>query len=279
MGWIPGQRSSFQSLHVLHCVCMASLQVPSSHSPNTSTLGWLATLNFVWRCECERLFVSGRGPVINWPLVSDTVSEPVTENRRRDGIQSSLADIVFARHCSLFSSCLSSVLFEVNMPLVFGFRRLNWPCRSSYPRPCRQGSWPALSTQLPCAPWHLDPWHCGCRQVPLPSFRVRWSTRRSSGPPRGRWGPHMRPLFSLLTDNEPETDLVSKRGTHLAERAEALSWSGGDKTADLLRDDGTLCSGRSRRRVIVSIRAVQSREIAQILLQTDISAPSDSWKP
>lgn len=86
------------------------------------------------------------------------------------------------------------------------FRRLNWPCRSSFPRPCRQGSWPALSTQLPCAPWHLDLWHCGCRQVPLPSSRHRWSTRRSSGPPQGRWGPHTHPLFSLLTDDEPEAD-------------------------------------------------------------------------
>lgn len=59
------------------------------------------------------MFVSGRGPVINWPLVSDTVSETVTENRRLDGSQSSLADIVF------------DIVTALSFPVVFPQSGLN----------------------------------------------------------------------------------------------------------------------------------------------------------
>lgn len=101
-------------------VCMFSIVFLSRFLSPTDTLGWLTTLHFVCRCECELLFVSGRGPVINWPPVSDSVSETVKENRQLDGIQSSLAvQILFlAHHCSFFSSCKKAVCLSPE-PLPF----------------------------------------------------------------------------------------------------------------------------------------------------------------
>lgn len=213
-----------RSLHVLHCV---SLQVPLSHRhPRLIDNSKFCLEVWVWTVVCLCTWSCDKLASCQWRCQWN-----IDRNRQLDGVQSSLADIVsstallflFQLLCVFPQSCLNWVCLCSS-----AFLRLNWPCRSSSRKPCRQGSWPALSTQLPCAPWHLGPWHCGCRQVPLPSFRVRWSTPRSSGPPRGHWGPPTRPLFSLLTDHEPETDLVSMRGAHLTERAGTLSWWGGD---------------------------------------------------
>lgn len=63
---------------------------------------------------------------------------------------------------SFTDACSGWTLF-----LVFDFR-LNWPYRSSYPRPCHRASWPAPLIQLPCAPWRLDRWHYGCHRALQP---------------------------------------------------------------------------------------------------------------
>lgn len=87
-------------------------------------------------------------------------------------------------------------------PDVLCFRP-NLLCRSSCPRPCRQGSWPAPSIKPLCARWHLDLWHYGFRRVPQPSSRGRWSAPHSSDLPQDLWGPHTHPSSSLPTSSEP----------------------------------------------------------------------------
>lgn len=86
---------------------------------------------------------------------------------------------------------------------VFGYRQ-NWPCRSTYTRLCQQGSSPPPSMQLPCALWHLDPWHYGCLQAPHPSSKALWSTPHSSGLLQDLCGPHMHLSSFLLTSNETQ---------------------------------------------------------------------------
>lgn len=244
----------------------------------TDTLGWLTTLNlclwvWVWMVVCLWTWFCDKPASCQWQCQWN-VDKKLTAGWR--------LVLFLAQHCYFFSICTALYVFPqscLNWASLWSsaFRRLNWPCRSISPKPCQQGSWAALSTHLPCAPLHLDPWHCGCRQVQLPSFRVRWSTPRSSGPPRGHWGPRTRPLYSLPTDHEPETDLTSKKRAHFIEWAEALSWLGGNKTADLLKDSYEVDALSAR--VIMSVVALQSCDIAQTLMQNYISAPSDSLKP